>query len=527
MGDASGLDISNFERIEVVRGPGSTLYGNNAIHAVINLIPNKNLNSYIPLLSLKYGSYNNKVLGIRTTKHVNEDLSFSIYGTYQESDGEDLYFKEFDTPDNNNGWAINQDKSLNQGLLTSVDYKKFKLQGMYSKARKNIPTAPFSSEFNKKQIQAANNGYLEFSWSPELSYNKFLIFKASYDYQKYWTNLPFKFIADDIVFEGKSSTIGAELQFVWDIFQSNRIIIVTEYKNNFDSKYKYFSGDLNILNDVWSYKIFSLFFQNEYQYNADLSIYAGLRGDSFIGQEYALNPRVGIVYSPFNNHTFKFLYGRSFRAPNLVERNIEERNIVRFKKNENLISEFITTAEIIWDYKISNSLSSTFSLFNYNMDGLIDQVIDPVDDLFQYVNTGKVKANGAELELNYKINKSGRSYFRYSYQLSKDENDEILSNSPEHLIKFGITNKLINILNGSFDIIYETERRTLYGHFTKPILLAGVNLFTDQILDHFRFSLKVRNLFNSTIKHPGGYEIIQESIIKPYRNYLFTVTLEL
>ncbi len=522
-----GFDISNYERIEIVRGPGSTLYGNNAVHAVINLIPKKNMDSYIPLLSLKYGSYNNRVLGIRTTKQVDENLSFSIYGNYQESDGEDLYFKEFDTPEDNNGWAINQNKSLYKGLLASVDYKQFRLNGMLSEVSYHVPTAPFSSKFNEKQIQYSNKGFLDLSWSPTLSYNKFLIFKASYDYQKYGSSLPFKFLADDIEFEGEVATVGAEVQFVWDIYQNNRIITGLEYKDNFDSKYKYFTGPTAFVNDVWSYKIFSFFFQNEYQYNSDLSIYFGLRSDSFFGQETAINPRAGIVYSPFQNHTFKFLFGRSFRAPNMIERNLEEKNIVRFKKNNNLTSEFITTTELIWDYRITKSLSSSISLYNYNMDGLIDQIVDPVDNLFQYVNIGEVNANGVELELNYKFNKNGNSYFRYSFQKAKDENSKILSNSPDHLIKFGISNKIFSLLNGSFDIVYETERKTLYDNFTDPILFSNINLFTDPIFNHFRFSFKVRNLFNSTIRHPGGYELIQESIVQPYRNYLFTVTFEL
>jgi len=523
----SDFDITNFERIEIVRGPGSTLYGNNAVHAVINLIPKRNLDSYIPLLSLKYGSYNNRSFGLRTTKQVNENLSYSLYGTYQESDGENLYFKEFDSPLTNNGLAVDQDKGLYKGLLSSVNYKQFKLIGKYSEVSKHLPTAPFHTKFNERQVQYSNAGFLDFSWSPTLSYNKFLIFKFLYDYQKYGSSLPFLFIPDNIEFEGEASTFGTEIQFVWDILQNNRIIAGVEYKDNFDSKYKYFTGNTKFVDDVWSYRIFSLFFQNEYQYNSDLSIFFGIRSDSFEGQESALNPRIGIVYSPFKNHTFKFLAGRSFRAPNLIERNLEEKNIVGFKSNADLKSEYIYTQEFIWEYKIAENLSSSMSLFNYNMEDLIDQVVDPVDDLLQYVNIGEVQTNGVEVGLNYKFNGIGSSYLRYSFQKAIDENSVSLSNSPEHLIKFGISNKLFGPINGSFDIVYESERKTLYDKFTEPILLSNINLFTEPILNYFQFSLKIRNLFNSTIRHPGGYELIQETIIQPYRNYIFTLTFNL
>jgi len=521
------IDISNLERVEIVRGPGSTLYGNNAVHAVINLIPKKNTDSYLPSLTLKYGSYNNRSLGLITTKKLNKNLSFSIYGNYKEIDGEDLYFKEFDTPENNNGMAINQNALLYKSLIGNIKYKQFSLSGMLNQSKRHVPTAPYNTKFNATQINYSNSSFLDFVWSPSLTYNKFLILKLSYDYENYGGNLPFKFIPDDVLFNGEVSTIGTEVQFVWDIFQNNRIITGMEYKNNFNSKYKYSSGDIKFVDDIWSYKLFSLFFQNEYQFNSNLSIYFGLRSDSFFGQETAFNPRAGIVYSPFTKHTFKLLYGKSFRAPNMIERNLEEKNIVRIKRNENLTSEYITTAELIWDYKITNKISSTFSVYNYNMEGLIDQVLDPVDDLLQYVNLGVVRANGAEIELNYKNGNNGSGYFRYSYQLANNKAGAHLTNSPEHLLKLGVTNKIFSLLNGAFDLVYETKRKTIYNIYTRPILLADLNLYTEPIFNHFKISLKIKNLFNKTIKYPGGYELIQKSIVQPYRNYIFTISFEL
>ncbi len=46
-------------------------------------------------------------------------------------------------------------------------------------------------------------------------------------------------------------------------------------------------------------------------------------------------------------------------------------------------------------------LKSSISVYNYRNDNLITQVVDPFDDLLQYVNLGEVNANGVEFELNY------------------------------------------------------------------------------------------------------------------------------
>ncbi len=525
IGQVTGFNLANFERIEIVRGPGSTLYGNNAIHGVINMITKKDMDSFIPILNLKYGSFNKKYLSLRTSTQVSEDFSFSVLGNYYNEDGEDLYFSEFDTPENNYGIVNNQNGMKYNGVIAAINYKDFKLSGMIKDTEQQLPTAPYSTKFNEKQSQYGETQFLDFSWSPQLSYNKFLIFNLSYDHHEYGSKLPFRFITNPIEFVGKSSTIGADVQYIWDFLPNNRLITGVEYQDNFNSSYKYFTGDVLFVNDKWSYKLFSIFFQNEFQYNADLSIYFGLRRDDFVNQEVSYNPRAGIVYSPFKDHTLKLLYGRSFRAPNLVEKNLEEPNIVGVKKNESLKSEFINTYELIWNYKISDNFTSNLSFYHYKLSNLIDQVEDPIDDLLQYVNIGEVTADGLEAELNYSF-KNGSSYFRYSYQSAEDKAGGKLTNSPEHLLKFGLNSKLFSILNGSIGFNYETKRKTIFNGFTEPIFLGNANFYTDRILEYFSISLAVNNIFNQTIKHPGGFELVQRSIIQPYRNYLFSISVE-
>jgi len=526
IGPILGFNLSNFEKIEIVRGPGSTLYGSNAVHGVVNLITRNEGDSYIPAISLKYGSNHKKFIGVRAAKHIDEDLSVSLLGNYYETDGDDIYFREFDQPSNNNGIAENNDELKYSGLFLKIDYKDINITGMMKKYEKLIPTAPYNTEFNKRLSQFEDSEYIDLSWSPRISYDKYLIVNLSYDHTKYGGSFPFQFIDNDIEFIGNTNSVGSDVQFVWDISPNNRTIAGIEYRDNFNSTYKYFTGDLNFVDDKWSYKLFSIFFQNEYQYNADLSLYFGLRRDDFIGQEVAYNPRAGIVYSPFKDHTIKVLYGRSFRAPNLLERNLEEQNIVGFKKNELLTSEIINTTELIWNYSISDNLSSSMSLYYYNMNDLITQIEDPVDNLLQYVNIGEVNAHGVETEFDYRF-ASGSLYFRYSFQLAEDNNKLELINSPDHLFKFGVRSKIINILNGSFNFIYETKRKTIHNNYTDPILLTNFNLYTDLILDHFTLSFTVKNLINKTIKYPAGRELVQESIIQPYRNYLFTINFEL
>ncbi len=63
---------------------------------------------------------------------------------------------------------------------------------MLKSYEKEIPTAPFSTEFNKRQIQFTDQDFIDLSWMPRISYDKFFILKLSYDRQKYGSSFTFQ-----------------------------------------------------------------------------------------------------------------------------------------------------------------------------------------------------------------------------------------------------------------------------------------------------------------------------------------------
>jgi len=103
------LDVDLIDRVEVIRGPGASLYGSNAFFGVVNVITRKGR-------SLKgveasgeaagYGTYKGRV-SYGNTLHNGSDLLLS--GTLYDSDGQRLYFRELDDPATNNGISENSD----------------------------------------------------------------------------------------------------------------------------------------------------------------------------------------------------------------------------------------------------------------------------------------------------------------------------------------------------------------------------------------------------------------------------------
>jgi len=167
------------------------------------------------------------------------------------------------------------------------------------------------------------------------------------------------------------------------------------------------------------------------------------------------------------------------------------------------------------------------SLFYYKVYDLINQIKDPIDNLFQYQNGGLAESKGIEFEINFKALKNMGGYLRYSYQIAKDELGQKLVNSPENLIKIGTNYKFSGILILALEAQYDSKRITVYGTETKPTIYSTLYLNSDLNLEGFQFSFYVKNLFNESIELPGGYQMIQNTIPQLGRTYYINFTFGL
>jgi iron complex outermembrane receptor protein len=128
------IDVDLIERVEIIRGPGSSLYGSNAFLGVINIISKRGRNYKGPEVSAAAGSYETyKSRGTYGDRYSN-GVELLLSGTYASSQGKDQrYYKEYDSPDTNNGDAERADGDQNHSLFAAVQYGDFALEGAYSK----------------------------------------------------------------------------------------------------------------------------------------------------------------------------------------------------------------------------------------------------------------------------------------------------------------------------------------------------------------------------------------------------------
>jgi outer membrane receptor for ferrienterochelin and colicins len=143
------LDIALIARVEIIRGPGSALYGTDAFFAVVNVITKRGRDFHSAEIAASAGSLQSFDARASYGDQWKNTLETLFSGTFYHSLGNHrLYYPEFDSPLTNNGYAVGADGDAARTFFANVQYKDFALQGVYGWRQKTIPTASFGTVFN-------------------------------------------------------------------------------------------------------------------------------------------------------------------------------------------------------------------------------------------------------------------------------------------------------------------------------------------------------------------------------------------
>ncbi|WP_239649774.1 TonB-dependent receptor plug domain-containing protein [Methylocucumis oryzae] len=143
------LDMDLIERIEFIPGSGSSVYGANAFLGMINVVTKNGQALSGVQVSGEAGSYDSYKGRFSFGKKLANDVDVLLSGSYFDSAGvPNLYFREFDSPETNNGIAHNLDSESAQRLLARVQYHDLTLTAGYVDRFKQVPTAAYNAIFN-------------------------------------------------------------------------------------------------------------------------------------------------------------------------------------------------------------------------------------------------------------------------------------------------------------------------------------------------------------------------------------------
>ena len=520
IGTEFALDLDAVERIEIVRGPGAALYGTSAMFAVVNVITKEGRAIDGLKFSAQTGSYGRLQGSAAFGKEFASGLDIAVSSRWTDIAGQDLYYKEYNDPSTNNGIAKGLDWDKHYGLLTTIAYEDLTLQGYMSSREKAYPTGAWQVNFNDPATKTLDvHSFVELKYDRQAGPDKRIMLRGYFDHFVYEGSYGYDLLWND---SSDGDWLGGELQFLWDLRANNRLTVGAEYQDHLRADYISWDAETTYFDDDFPFGVLSFYLQDEHQATENLSLTFGIRRDEYSTVGSATIPRGAVVYKPTKSGTLKLLYGEAFRAPNIYEVNYES-SVLGSKSNPDLEPEMITTTEIVWEQRLNRTVFGLVSLYNYDMKDLVDQVLDPSDDLFQFRNANRIKARGVEFGLDIRMEGERGGYVNYAFQHTEgDVSGGKLTNSPSHIAKVGLFHPLVGPLYATTELLYETERRTVYDTTTDAYLLANLRLSTlshphlgtplAQLFRRVQVSLQINNLFDVAYETPGGFEHLQPGI---------------
>ncbi len=505
IGMTFSVDIDLIDRIEVVRGPSSSLYGTSAFFAVINVITKRGRDYPGAEVQGAVGTFDTYKGRFTYGNKYQSGLETVVSASYYDTKGDDeLFFKEFNDPATNNGVAEDLDYDRFKHFFAEFVMNDFTLQGNYQKRKTGVPTAAYGTIFNDSSFFTVDESYwVDLKYDHTYDNKLGVLARISYNYYKYYGDYPSEgdpaFGEPPVVINDDSAVgdyVYSELQLTKVLMDKHKITAGASYQDNIRQDQKtVFIGvpDWGELNDKRDSNSWAVFLQDEFPLVDKLTLNAGVRYDDYDTFGGTTNPRAALIYSPIENTSFKLVYGQAFRAPNFYELYYNDGDGASQKANPNLYSETIKTYELIYEQYYGDHLRWTVVGFYYKIKDLISQMIDPAGGLLVFQNLNEVKAKGAEFEVEGKWESGMEGRISYTYQRTEDvETGKILTNSPKHLAKLNwIVPVIREKLFFSIEEQYTSKRKTLLRDEEEGFFLTNVTLFNQNTIKGLEASFSV------------------------------------
>ena len=506
--DWNGMPLDFLDRIEVVKGPVSSLYGQNSMGGIINLVT-KNYSEEFLNSKVTLGSFNKKDINIGMNNMYN-NLSYTTLLQYKKGDGH-----RFNAQYEQNNFYTkihNKEKEFSVSLMANRS-----LNGQPGFSVEERPT------LISYRLSDRDSIYLQLFKKQNLNRNSNLVYSASINH--FYTH-----------YQDRNDTPEDENQD--DTFYNDTSLnLRTEYQTLFNDRSYLIVGvdiiaeqsDISIYKDIYSNPIqltTGIFIQNRVVLNERLLLGAGLRvdyrlidrGDIYSNKTFSnISPKINLTYKQDSYSTWNFALSKGFRSPSLSEMFLQYATDYGLytQGNPDLEPEQLYGLDIGYDRSNLSDISLSVSTFYYIYEDMIDFVYGlPVVAR----NRSDISSCGLETNINYSLNDNLSMNTSYTYLRVNDLNDvDSVLYRPKHKLVSSIKHtkgKISNIISmryqseQDYQDFLSDDREYIGSEIKFPIkkldsLLLFNYISSYEFLDS-KISLKVSNIFDVE------YQLIQD-----------------
>ncbi|NOY66792.1 MAG: TonB-dependent receptor [Gammaproteobacteria bacterium] len=559
------MPIENIARIEVIRGPGSAVYGADAFAGVINIITKTDIDINGFQTGVKAGTFGTRDLwgqygGIYKGWHV------ALSSEYSSSNGDRSRIIDSDLQtafDGISGTSASRApgaldtryESLVNSLSASHGNWNIQLNSWNQNDTglgAGVANALDPAGYTNIEQYLFNIGYTDKTWRPDWSLSSNLSYLYNIQENQYnlfpaGTLLPigsdgnaFTPPANPILFtngfignpDGSSEVTQFNLtmhyqgmkahQWRFNIGIKQEKLKTSETKNfgpgvidgtvsPIDGTLTDVTGTPLIYHPGASRTVSYLSVQDEWSFARDWILTGGMRFDQYSDVGSTVNPRLSVVWNTRHNLTSKLLYGRAFRAPTFSETGTINNPIAL--GNPNLAPETIDTLELAFDYEPTDTLNLKFNLFHYHINGLINFIDNdglPGGNVTAQ-NDRDQGANGFELETTWQANRQLRLFGSFALHNARDANSGVkVADTPRRQLHVGGNWRFAGKWSTQLNAFRIMDRLRAAGD-TRPEIkdYTWVNLALN-IKKYFQgidLQLAIRNLTDTNAREPGPTSI--------------------
>lgn len=555
------MPVSGIERVEIIRGPGSAIYGADAFAGVINVIT-KDFSSSTTEIGAKTGSFGGREFWFQTKADFN-DVKIAFNSTVSQSDGDESRKVDSDLQSildaalgtqaslapsalstryqvidhhlsvNSNRFSVNLTNwnTINAGegaggaqaidpqgrddarlWLTDIKYKLFQSDRFESYFKANYSKFDEQAQFvllpKNTLVPIGADGNIDFG-APVgvVKFTDGLIGNPgglSRDLQGEWVSL----------FNGVEShrfrlAVGARHQSLESRESKNfgpGVLDKVPLPSVVDGTLTNVSNTPNIFMSSSERTVRYISIQDEWNATESLSLTSGVRYDSYTDFGDTLNPRLGLVWAVTQKFTTKIIYGSAFRAPSFSE--LYYKNNPVSLGNRNLKPETLKSREVSFTYLPARGLQATLTLFDYRTRDMIDFVTSSSNSGMKNAqNFDSQHGKGGELEVVWKPTYKLQLVANYSLQDSTNKSGFEVADAPREQFKAGVNYSLFSDWWLSSQIYRIADRPRANGDQRDDIedyTLVNLSLNRKNIWHDVSLSLQVKNVFDTDAKEPSS-----------------------
>ena len=522
------LDMSRIDHVEIVRGPGSSLFGTNAELAVVNVFTKRPETQTTIQAASEARPEQGRAFEAGLSFRLGEFDGLASGSIFRSNGATRVYLPEFDTPETNNGIAENADGDRYDHAFGVIRRGDFRLEGLFSTRRKIVPNASYGTIFNDPaNFDVDRRGYLDAKYSHQFASGTDLDLRFYYDAYRYIGSFPYLDVNGERTVQMNDAAadgIGFEAE-VGKRFRRHRVVLGTSAEDNLRLQQRnYYIGQPPFLDDHRSLSIAAVFGETELNPYRWLSLNLGGRMDWYSTYGTSLSPRVALMLFPTARTSLKYIFGRAFRAPDPYDQfYVDQIDIT--STNAHLNPETIDAHTILLEHKIKPGLRVAASAFQNELDQIIEEQQDPATGDTHFANLKGDRGRGLEFEVNAESRAgwSARSSYVFTHAVSADTGRRTL-NSPEHVAKLNGTAPLGRFSTLGLELLYTGSQNNFAGQHIGSSFLSNATISTPVLRSGWQFSASCYNLLDRRFATPTGPEIPQPATMQDGRGFRFRIS---